>query len=171
TSPIQLALFTAMASLVGHSAWVGDPKQAIYGFRNADPELMNAVVREIPDRTGGTVHRLETSRRSRPGLVRFFDDLFVPAFAALGMERTQVALEQASRVDAPEQPEPLAVLPLPARNEGQETEALARGIVAMLRQPEAWPVVPKGHAAFRPLRAGDIAPMCSRFASTCRFQA
>jgi ATP-dependent helicase/nuclease subunit A len=40
TSPIQLALFLALNELAGHSVWVGDPKQAIYGFRGTDPQLM-----------------------------------------------------------------------------------------------------------------------------------
>ena len=33
TSPVQLALFLRLAELAKESVWVGDPKQAIYGFR------------------------------------------------------------------------------------------------------------------------------------------
>ena len=50
TSPIQLALFLKLneCSRKG-SVWVGDPKQAIYGFRGTDPELMEAVAKTISD--------------------------------------------------------------------------------------------------------------------------
>ncbi|WP_152348343.1 UvrD-helicase domain-containing protein [Brevibacterium sp. CFH 10365] len=43
SSPIQLAIFMELAELVDEVVWVGDRKQAIYGFRGADPELMNDV--------------------------------------------------------------------------------------------------------------------------------
>ena len=45
TSPIQLALFSRLAALADKVIWVGDIKQAIYGFRGSDPELMQAVFR------------------------------------------------------------------------------------------------------------------------------
>src|SRR5699024_3087496 len=41
SSPIQLSIFIELAELVDEVVWVGDRKQAIYGFRGADPELMN----------------------------------------------------------------------------------------------------------------------------------
>ncbi|MGJ7561869.1 UvrD-helicase domain-containing protein [Brevibacterium casei] len=43
SSPIQLAIFMELAELVDEVIWVGDRKQSIYGFRGADPELMNRV--------------------------------------------------------------------------------------------------------------------------------
>ena len=45
TSPIQLALFLKLAELAKEAVFVGDVKQAIYGFRGSDPELMKAVFR------------------------------------------------------------------------------------------------------------------------------
>ena len=48
TNPIQLALFIRLAALVKHGAvWVGDVKQAIYGFRGSDPTLMDAVLASV----------------------------------------------------------------------------------------------------------------------------
>ena len=38
TSPIQLAVFLKLAHLAKHVVWVGDVKQAIYGFRGDDAE-------------------------------------------------------------------------------------------------------------------------------------
>ena len=78
TNPIQLALFIRLAELVRHGAvWVGDAKQAIYGFRGSDPALMDAVTRSIG--TDGA-RSLNTTYRARPELARIFNDLFVPAF-------------------------------------------------------------------------------------------
>ncbi len=37
TSPIQLAIFLQLSKIAPRSVWVGDPKQAIYGFRGSDP--------------------------------------------------------------------------------------------------------------------------------------
>ena len=47
TSPIQLAIFLALAEVSPRSVWVGDQKQAIYGFRGTDPALMDAVIEQI----------------------------------------------------------------------------------------------------------------------------
>ncbi|MEZ4891413.1 MAG: UvrD-helicase domain-containing protein [Saprospiraceae bacterium] len=44
TSPIQLDIFLELSKLATHSIWVGDPKQSIYGFRGADPALMQAII-------------------------------------------------------------------------------------------------------------------------------
>ncbi|MBI3852565.1 MAG: UvrD-helicase domain-containing protein [Verrucomicrobia bacterium] len=47
TSPLQLALFMQLATLARETVWVGDVKQAIYGFRNSDPDLIKAVVEQV----------------------------------------------------------------------------------------------------------------------------
>jgi ATP-dependent exoDNAse (exonuclease V) beta subunit len=44
TSPIQLAIFVELARLAKRSIWVGDQKQAIFGFLQADPALMDAAI-------------------------------------------------------------------------------------------------------------------------------
>jgi ATP-dependent exoDNAse (exonuclease V) beta subunit len=56
TSPIQLAIFLKLAELAGRSVWVGDRKQAIFGFRGTDPALMSSAVT--------TLARDTSSRRS-----------------------------------------------------------------------------------------------------------
>ena len=48
TSPIQLALFLKLAALRHEVVWVGDIKQAIYGFRGSDTALMRAVIEALP---------------------------------------------------------------------------------------------------------------------------
>jgi ATP-dependent helicase/nuclease subunit A len=71
TSPIQLALFLRLARQVPRTLFVGDAKQAIYGFRGADPALVAAVVGQLVQATGRPVETLGTNRRSRPALVAF----------------------------------------------------------------------------------------------------
>lgn len=77
TSPIQLALFLKFnkCSQKG-SVWVGDPKQAIYGFRGTDPELMEAVAATVSD-----YRTLEYSWRSRENLVNLSNAIFKKAFS------------------------------------------------------------------------------------------
>ncbi len=97
TSPIQLALFLALGELVEDLIWVGDPKQAIYSFRDADPELMLGVLREI--RAGssalgqGTVADLEHSWRSQDQVLELVNHVFPRIFPHL--PREQVVLTAA----------------------------------------------------------------------------
>lgn len=77
TSPIQLALFLKLNEFSQNgSVWVGDPKQAIYGFRGTDPELMEAVTASVP-----SFETLPNSWRSKKNLVNFSNEIFKRAFA------------------------------------------------------------------------------------------
>jgi len=55
---------------------VGDAKQSIYGFRSADVTVFNATLREFAEAQNCAVLPLDTSYRSRPELIAFFNDLF-----------------------------------------------------------------------------------------------
>lgn len=90
TSPVQLALFLELARYAKRCVWVGDAKQAIYGFRGSDPALMRAAVDELLK--GAAPHRLSVSYRSVPELVEFANDHFVAAFEPQGMHKVDVEL-------------------------------------------------------------------------------
>lgn len=80
TSPIQLALFSRLALLAKETVWVGDVKQAIFGFRGSDTALMQSVLDALPA-MGATRSELPNSYRSRPELVDLVNAVFEPVFA------------------------------------------------------------------------------------------
>jgi len=151
TSPIQLAVFLKLATLAKKSVWVGDVKQAIYGFRGCDPELMAAVVRGLRAQEGA-IEILEQSWRSRPQLVHLINDLFTPAFASV-LQPEQVKL-------SPVRPElasdaALEFWLLEGKNQGLRAQALAAGVAALFAENRQ--VVDKQSGQLRPLRFGDVA--------------
>lgn len=99
SSPLQLAVFTRLGELVDESTWVGDPKQAIYGFRGADTELTQAAFLGA----GGKPEDnpvLSKSWRSRKSLVDLFNAMFTPVFERMGLPAAQHAFSGAARSDA-----------------------------------------------------------------------
>ena len=85
TSPLQLAIFLALAELAPRSVWVGDQKQSIFGFRGTDPALMDAAIDAILG--GDEPETLTTSYRSRRQLVALTSDVFVEPFGSRSIPR------------------------------------------------------------------------------------
>ena len=189
TSPLQLAIFLKLAALANQSVWVGDPKQAIFGFRGTDPTLMDAAIETLsdptrdpelvqaavrslapegqaPPATEGTTSHLERTFRSRPALVELTNALFVPAFGThQGMAADRV------RVTA-DRPESDGLGPalqqwslLDATNGAKRAAAVAAGVRQLLAdEPLVWDRSSDQH---RPARAGDIGVLC-RTNAQCR---
>lgn len=93
TSPLQLEVFLALSRIVPRSVWVGDQKQAIYGFRGTDPSLMDAAIEALERESGTPVETLTQSWRSRAPLVHLTSDVFAAAFATQGLPAERVRLE------------------------------------------------------------------------------
>lgn len=64
--PAQYALVRRLAERHGHVLLVGDPRQAVYGWRGADPALLGAFLRDFP---AARVLRLDDNFRSSGHLV------------------------------------------------------------------------------------------------------
>lgn len=164
TSPIQLAIFLRLRELARETVLVGDPKQAIYSFQGTDPDFMCAVLRELAERDGSQTETLSESWRSRPGLVAFTSDLFVPAFAAThGMSETEVRLTPAASLqEEPEELEaPLEVWHLDTRlKKAESVTELADRIAALFQEPRL--MIRESGQTQRPLRFGDLAVLASK---------
>ena len=149
TSPMQLALFLKLSKFAKQCYFVGDIKQAIYGFRGSSPELMQrllAVFSEI----GGDVRILDKSWRSRPPLVHLVNAVFKHAFEETLAEAEVVLTPQRKEVvDSPA----FANWVLEGANEGERYEALACGVRELVSSAMH---VPDSGPAVRPVRYGDI---------------
>src|SRR5690606_15624683 len=154
TSPIQLELFVRLSRIARESVWVGDVKQAIYGFRGSDAELMKAVLAELPA-MGGTKEVLGQSRRSRPGLVRLVNGAFGDA-SAPGLSRQEVELAPVRKELVPDAA--LANWVLNGRNVTERAAALAEGVKALVAS--GYRVVDPSSGNPRPAHFGDIAVLC-----------
>lgn len=80
TNPLQLAIFIELAKLAKSSVWVGDRKQAIYGFRGTDSTLIQQVLDSVEGWGGKVGTALTDSWRSTPALVELVNEAFVAAF-------------------------------------------------------------------------------------------
>ncbi len=182
TSPIQLSIFLKLSQIARYSVWVGDPKQSIYGFRGAAPELMEAIIKA----NGGVrPEDIQThSWRSREDIVAATNALFTKAFAHMPAE--QVAL-QPKRTNsgtpnglnkAPEPPSVgLALVHWHFKIEQDEqgrrlriknewtNACIARSLKTWLERGSM--ILPKGEKQYRKARPGDVAILC-RSNKTCQ---
>ncbi|MBI6121027.1 UvrD-helicase domain-containing protein [Salegentibacter maritimus] len=78
SNPIQLSIFMKLSQLVKQSYWVGDPKQAIYGFRGSDPVLIDQIIKEFTKQNNQSlsIDLLKMSWRSVPELVSLSNQIF-----------------------------------------------------------------------------------------------
>lgn len=164
SSPLQVALFKALGDIAEESTWVGDPKQAIYGFRGADTELTQAAFAGAGDDNEDV---LSVSWRSRPGIIEFANALFGPSFERMGLPASRHAFSGAARSDVGFDRHPLAWWPLIGKVE-EQAQALAEGIKAALEDADSW-LVGLEDDEHRTLGVGDIAILCRSNTDVSRF--
>jgi ATP-dependent exoDNAse (exonuclease V) beta subunit len=156
TSPIQLAVFQRILRLAERAVWVGDIKQSIYGFRGTAPELMEAMIAALGLDLDAPGAVLSHSYRSRAGLVRFANRLFVPAYGARGMPEQRVRLEPV-RSDLAGMGPPLEFWDLTGSKVEVRCQALAEAVRGILDRPGDRRVCDRTTGEARNLVAGDIA--------------
>lgn len=157
SSPLQIALNMQLRELAESATWVGDVKQAIYGFRGTDPDLMQTAMTSIADLD---IEILDASYRSRKSLVDFVNAIFVPVFEARGMSADRIALDP-KREDKPDQA--LAVETWSyshSKNVKSDAAHIALGVQKVLSQTEQYQIIDKITRELRPLKGGDIAILC-----------
>ena len=172
TNPIQLEIFLKLARLAKHSVWVGDPKQSIYGFRGADPKLMQEIIRQAGGVKPEDIQRY--SWRSREDIVYATNALFTKAFNQLPEE--QVALEAkrtklATKESKNQKDEPLAMgdalihyhyvydgTGRKVTSKMWMNNCIAHSIKEILESKTY--ILPKDEADYRPALAGDVAILC-----------
>ncbi|WP_456276578.1 UvrD-helicase domain-containing protein [Bacillus sp. AK128] len=157
SSPLQIALNMQLREIAEKATWVGDVKQAIYGFRGTDPELMQTAMTSIPDME---IEVLDASYRSRESLVQLVNAMFVPVFEARGMSAERIALDP-KREDMPEQEIAVETWSYPnSKNQKSDAAHIAVGVQKVLHQKEDYVIVDKISRQPRTLKAGDIAILC-----------
>jgi len=163
TSPIELAVFLKLAQCVDRSMWVGDQKQAVYGFRGTDPMLMDTAVKQLMEKRTPVI--LRKNWRSRPSLVEFTNHVFRPVFEARGHSANQVLLTPV-REDHAQQGQTMAlaleVWRLDSKNKDDDYACIASGVAGLLSDPGRYMVVDPATKNLRPLRGGDIAVLCRK---------
>ena len=182
SNPIQLKIFNRLSEIIaegeGHSYWVGDPKQAIYGFRGADTELINSVSKHFKFYNDAQIHpeesenhlgsgRLVESWRSRPTLVHLVNDIFKEQFKD-DIDPLCITLEPHFTKDDLTSP---ALVhwhnsPKGGKQQKVDAEALAWGVKKLL---ESKTLVHRGKRdeEAAPVRPKDVAILC-RYNATAK---
>lgn len=159
SSPIQIAIFAALSRISGRNLWVGDPKQSIYGFRDADPALTTAAAAAITRKSGGQVSYLRRSYRTRPQLADFVNAAIAPNMLRVGMTEEEICFEDCARNEDAAAPAALSFWPMTGKRKDERTAMLAGRIAGLLGNRSAWPVSDRGGATLD-ARGGDIAVLC-----------
>ena len=165
TDPLQFAIFDRLYAKGRLPAFfVGDPKQAIYSFRNADLHAYLGARRRASN-----LYTLTANQRSTEGLIKALNGLFSArpnAFMLPGLDYHPVApgdRERPAFIDTSLPRADLHVWTLPCTPEGQPvTKDAARALSVGATAAEIARLLTearKGHVKIngRELRAGDIA--------------
>jgi exodeoxyribonuclease V beta subunit len=174
TDPVQYRIFKQVFGKEGSVLFlVGDPKQAIYGFRGADIFAYMEASREVARR-----YTLDENWRSAPGLIEAVNALFSRSERPFVFEKIRFQKARAAREKEVEQLEidgwvgsPFQVWYLDAQawakpgsviNKGDAEKAIPKAVAAeiahLLNLGQGERALIKG----RPLQAGDIAVLVRR---------
>lgn len=158
TNPLQLAIFVELAKLARSSIWVGDQKQAIYGFRGTDSTLIQQILSSVESWGGSMGKPLSESYRSTPALVGLSNAIFVPAFQSASAE--EIALKPI-RKSLAGQPHLLNwSFVIAPRKRSISLTALGPAVSGLLAR--GIQIEDKATGQPRPLVASDVAVLCRK---------
>lgn len=147
TSPIQLALFTKLRSLLTDVIWVGDPKQSIYGFRGTDPELMNAIVRQLREGTiDGELRILSESWRSTRPVIELSNKIFTRMFDDMPAESIELDIPDQRKQAEDTEAGAVEIWELPGKKAEDRLTLVAHGVHKLM--------------SVRGLNPSDVAVLC-----------
>lgn len=157
TNPLQLAIFIELAKLAKASVWVGDRKQAIYGFRGTDSTLIQQVLDSVGAWGGKVGAALTDSWRSTPALVKLTNEAFVAAF------NPTPAAEVALSPVRPPIPNSVDVhnwtFATPPGKRTLDVTGLGPAMSQLLQNSQVWD---KEAKSLRGARPGDVAVLCRK---------
>lgn len=143
-NPVQIRIFEILSENVRQSWFVGDPKQAIYGFRGSNVELVNKFSSSFPkdvedkasftgfkkDDDGLSSEILDKSYRSHPTLVDLSNKVFMEAFSS-DLAKENIRLESGRESYETKYPV-IHHICLNGKNDAVKCDALASGITMVL---------------------------------------
>ncbi|NLI79055.1 MAG: UvrD-helicase domain-containing protein [Candidatus Riflebacteria bacterium] len=137
---------------------VGDPKQAIYGFRGADVQTFERVVADLTASGRAVPRELNRTYRSTPGLVANLNRLFGVGGFPDGFRPVAAAGEPAPVLTEGEGPDPhpLRAVGFTVEGAGPRRQAWAQFLAGEIRRLLAAPPLLSRGKEQRPLRADDI---------------
>ena len=136
-SPMQVKIFDRLSQIVEHNVWVGDKKQAIYGFRGSDAALTESVMNIIQDNKnkgldGCSTDILSNSWRSVPEIVNFTNAVYEKIFnKKTKEEKDEVHLKPVSKEHGK-----VGFWWLTAGKSGDRAVSIAANIVDLLNKGE-----------------------------------
>jgi len=167
TDPLQVQIARLLAGdRRGALVVVGDAKQSIYRFRRAEVRLFRELARQAKDAPGHAVLNLRQNFRSRPGILRFVNRVFVDLIQA-SEEADQPGYEPIDPpADLVDVPSVVAVrFPAPAAASGADllgAEAGALAVFLAAAAKGAHSVRDPATGQARPSRAGDMMVLARR---------
>lgn len=155
TDEIQWSIFRTVFAAAGHRLIViGDPKQAIYGFRGADVETYQRATAELIAQ-GAAVSSLDTCFRASAELVEAYSALLADGVLVGDPPPPIRTPPGAPKLHDPTHPQPLVLLDLPPASAGLVRAAhgqwIAGEIARLVREVE---LEEGGHR--RRLQPGDV---------------
>ena len=167
TDPLQFNMIESLAGDETSLFAVGDPKQSIYKFRNAEPKLFADTIKRAEE--SGTRIELDTSFRTRASLLEYINKLFASVWvnglgssdsmAGLRYERLNAPVSVDEKRDSGTMPDVKIFLARHSKDSKQAKKVLAENLAKNIAQwvKEERTIWDKENKLIRPVKFSDFA--------------